>query len=47
MAASALAFETGELEVYQVLACKRAARPCALPLTRQHLYDAATPAALT
>ena len=44
MAACALEFETGEIGVYQVLACKRAARPAALPLTRQHLYGHAAPA---
>ena len=44
MAACALEFETGEIGVYQVLACKRGARSAALPLTRQHLYGHVAPA---
>jgi cyclopropane-fatty-acyl-phospholipid synthase len=39
MAACALEFETGEIGVYQLLASKRARRPVALPLTRQHLVS--------
>jgi cyclopropane-fatty-acyl-phospholipid synthase len=41
MAACALEFESGEIGVYQLLACKRAAGAAStapLPLTRGHLY---------
>ena len=38
MAACALEFESGEIGVYQILACKRTGRAPALPLTRRHQY---------
>lgn len=39
MAASALEFESGEIGVYQILACKRAlGNISSMPLTRQHMY---------
>jgi cyclopropane-fatty-acyl-phospholipid synthase len=38
MAASALEFESGDVGIYQVLACKRTAGDLPLPLTRRHLY---------
>jgi cyclopropane-fatty-acyl-phospholipid synthase len=38
MAACALEFESGEIGVYQVLACKRDGRSASLPLTRRYLY---------
>ena len=38
MAACALEFESGEIGVYQVLACKRSGLAAALPLTRRHQY---------
>ncbi len=40
MAACALEFESGEIGVYQILASKRAVGSTAMPLTRQHIYDA-------
>jgi cyclopropane-fatty-acyl-phospholipid synthase len=39
MAASATEFESGQLGLYQILACKRDGQPLALPLTRDHLYQ--------
>ena len=39
MAACALEFESGEIGVYQILACKRALGSISsMPLTRQHMY---------
>jgi len=38
MAACALEFESGDIGVYQLLACKRVGGMAALPLTRRHLY---------
>lgn len=43
MAASALAFESGGIGVYQVLASKRCGGKAAVPLTRRHLYRGSTP----
>jgi cyclopropane-fatty-acyl-phospholipid synthase len=40
MAASASEFESGQLGLYQILACKRDGQPMPLPLTRDHLYQA-------
>jgi len=39
MSCCALDFEAGEINIYQILAAKRAAMGAALPLTRRHLYD--------
>jgi cyclopropane-fatty-acyl-phospholipid synthase len=38
MAACALEFEAGDIGIYQVLACKRAAGNLPLPLTRRYMY---------
>ena len=44
MAASASEFDSGQLGLYQILACKRDGQPMALPLTREHLYQMPKPA---
>ena len=40
MAASALEFESGGIDVYQVLASKRIQRTASIALTRRHLDEA-------
>ena len=43
MSACALEFESGEIGVYQILASKRCRSLAPSPLTRRHLYSAASP----